>query len=542
MAFIHWLEQLTDDYITSWANKGLLRRGRKQLEKHDLEQHWQLDASSASGRVDGHEQQLNGVGFDFLSCTCAATGPCYHLTCFVLGLQRLAESQLASEESVESCEGNALPEPWLVDEFEQLSTLVGKSHLTRAIRGWHQQTPYTLETQKDGLHAVVHEKALLTLFIPRHGGLDASLCSCKQARCAHRALIVLAANVDHGLTVPEADGALDEWQRYALAQTLMWLQGLVNRGVSAVTRLQLSQGKALVTELAQADCPKVSQRLSALVTLLAQEQQGVLSSSVQRIRRPLAMTTASVTALLMEPLPQPYLALAGEHRRAYHIFSRAQFIGICAEIWQTLSGYRGYTVHCWHEQAQRFCQFSEARNQNQDVDWQPASAIQHALLGDKSLMQLMDAQFEIMKGWMSQSGRLSLRQGTLVGSPKPITSTAVLALETPLSALAQRFKSAMREDIFTTEPLLAIVPVQTLSETRLDQYTQQWRADGEDRARNAFVVRLVADAQGNRLAAKLNRYNRQARAVFGRWSIENGRLVVYPIALWADKIISLSLD
>ena len=81
-----WILQLNEAYLSTWANRGLLRRGKKLMDKfgpHSLS--WKPYPSAS---LDGHQQQLTAATVDALECDCPATGPCHHLIAFVLCLQQ----------------------------------------------------------------------------------------------------------------------------------------------------------------------------------------------------------------------------------------------------------------------------------------------------------------------------------------------------------------------------------------------------------------------------------------------------------------------
>lgn len=536
MQFIQWLSELTEDYIATWANKGLVRRGSKQLEKHSLTQHWQLQANSASAQIDEQQQTLNGIGFEKLTCSCPATGPCYHLTCFLLGLQQLAESQNpASTEQPPSTENM----PWLLDDLTQIPSYCSKALLNRALRWWHQNIVYQLQQMDTGLHIDIHEKAHYKLFIPRNGGIEGSICSCKQTPCVHLAFALLAVNLEQGLALPEEAHQLhDEWSLYCTTQLQGWLQQLVNRGISGISQTQLSQGEALITELKQADLPNVSKQLAHLLTLLIQLQQGFDHSSIQRIRQPLASLYATLNALHQTPLPQPLQQLAGVHRQNYSLCRHKHCIGIAAEIWQGARNVQGFTLYCLDTQNQHIYQVSESRtlhtsNSPMEIDWSAANAFRHATLGQATLSTLMDAEFTLLRGWLSASGRLSMREGVQLSDVKTVDALALLEHAISLGTLAQQLTNSIQQAIFNrTTAQFALVRITHLNPLIADPYLQQWYAQGIDQQGATFAIRLIADQLGQHLAQQINSHCADTQAIFGRWFIENGLLTVYPIALW----------
>ncbi len=85
------------------------------------------------------------------------------------------------------------PSSWLISEPDMLRKLLGKAQIRRATKLMMRAVPVELNEDKTGLTAVIRETKEYTVRIPRHGGLNASLCSCGSAKCVHRALAVLTA-------------------------------------------------------------------------------------------------------------------------------------------------------------------------------------------------------------------------------------------------------------------------------------------------------------------------------------------------------------
>jgi hypothetical protein len=534
-----WLIGINDDYLLAWANKGLLRRGIKMLAQQDPNP-WTLDESHACASLDGWEQRLDGVGFEHLSCGCPAMGPCHHLIAFLLGLkQRLLQegeetTQVASEDGA----------PWLITDPTERQASLGKTHLERARRWLAQGLAGSLREDDQGLKAELPEPLSAQVIIPRAGGVAHSLCSCKEPRCGHRALVVLLACREAGLDADKDDqvDALTDAQREVLASLDQWLRQLALQGMSGIPRLHIEQGRALVTELQQVDLPLPARQLARVAEMLEQEWRRQSVSSPTRLRQGLAILSAHVGALVRQPLPQPLRNLAGQHRRHYVQQHDLDLLGVATEVWETLSGYRGYSAYFYAPEAACYYQLSEARKADQELDWNPASALFQARFGEQKISALLGSRMRMLKGWCSPDNRLSAREGCQLEEVHPLSVSELIGYGESLSQLAVRLTEKARLNPYEMDlHAYGLVAIEGRLTLAFDRYRQHWQGEVSDPQGKVFKLSLAGTGLGNRAARRLKKLS-IVKALFGRWRIEDESLCLEPVAVWSkDQCLMLTL-
>jgi hypothetical protein len=542
MTLREWLTSINDDYLVAWANKGLLRRGYKLLttqNPHD----WTLNTETAQATLDGTEQHLDGIGFESLRCGCPSVGPCHHLIALLLGLKQRQEEETAATDSPQP-EGESAPaSPWLLTDMTERQILLGKSHLQRARRWLAQGLEGTLIENVTGLNAELPEPLSARVVIPRGGGIAMSLCSCKEPHCAHRALVVLQACRDAGMVEEEHVDALTIAQREVLEPLNQWIRLLVLQGMSGIPHLHIERAHALVTELQQVDLPLPARQLARVAEMLEQEWRRHSISSPSRLREALAMLLAHVGALERQPLPQPLANLAGSHRRRYSLRRDLDLVGLAAEVWETLSGYRGYSVYFYAPEEAGYYQLSEARKRDQEPNWLPEPALAQARLGKYKIGDLIGARFRMQRGWCSRDRRFSIREDCQLSKPEPLPYATLLRYSSDLPRIAQHLADKVRHNTYGLDLLpYAITVVDGPATLLFDHYQQRWQGEAKDLRGRIFKLSLSSTALGN-LAAQRLQNAPSVQALFGRWHIEETYLCLEPIAVWqAEKTLLLTLS
>ena len=559
MALHDWIADLNDDYIAQWSNKGLLRRGRKQLEKETLSD-WNLSGNEAVAQIGGFAQTLDGVGFGHLKCGCPATETCFHLTCFLLGLQKLSaensppavveestrdgSDQLAHEQEAE-CEAQV--PPWIIFDESERQKRLGKASINRAMRWINLGVEVEIVNRDRLLTANILESERVKTTIPRIGGVEASVCSCRKKRCPHMALLVLLLSREAGAAIEtNSRHCLGDDQRDRVFELKRWLSQFTIVGIAGMSRLMLEQGEALATELRQVDLPRVSQLQSLLCQSLRQDLERQLSSSHVQQRQLMAKIVAYTNALSCSVLPQSLHLLGGEHRRLYRITNDLSLIGVSVEQWLTPSGFRGYTVYFYAPANQQFYAYSETRNQSHDPNWRPRQALLAAKIGEFSLEDLAKSQFQLSQCWTSSDYRISSKNETKIAKVLVVDNMDWTVYAQTVTQIANKIISTLRQSPYGEKTEFSfLVEIKTLAKLTFDPYQQRWLATAVDSMGVTCQLRMYSSELNDRIAKALNRSQQSPEAIFGIWIMEEGILYFRPISTFYKEQhthLSLALD
>ena len=530
MTLASWLISLSDELLVDWANKGLLRRAKKVLESQHCDQ-WLIEDNVASGTVEGFAVHIKKSGFDAIQCSCSASTTCYHMLVFLLGVQ-----QQLSSLKLEKTANHATPS-WLVQEKP---CYFSKATWGNAALWYAQNIDLNCKDSPSGLQCEVGVDQSFRVSISALGNLAQSVCNCQQDKCVHLAYVVYSESVRAGCLA--STGKLDvlsKYQREVISNTETWTSDLLLKGMVGLSSLQLASGQALATELLQADLPRLGQLMKTLIRTLQDEVNKQWSSSANRVRLPLTELTGLLLALKQTPLPFPLFELIGQHRKRYLLKRKLKLTTLFSHIWQTPSGYKGFSYYFWAPEEKRCYTYTEARDASLQNTWQPEKARHQAYLGNTSLAQC-DGALELSRGWCTEDGRISNRKGTTVSVyAQPVQSNLVQVDHSTCIidalSLMDGFKVQIKINPFRcVEPREAALRVTRLQPLSFDRFTQLWRGEGlvHLSENDNLTFEVVLQAEG---AAAMARFYKnsidKAEALFGRWIFENRTLRCFPLAL-----------
>ena len=536
-AFAASLAAIDDDTLAALANKGLVRRARKDIEKTPPAV-VAADGQSVSMQVEGATVKLvNPVSKS--TCTCAS-GICRHILGAVIFLRESPTTTTAAPEPTSS-----VAEQLLAQDEEALQTWAPKPLLKRAA--------IVLSRGYD-----VQEEPIILVSLPAQNvtvrllgaAPDAMICSCHASgACEHKVAAVLAFQAHRtgrAVQVPQAileasSGAprSREEVRDAVATLMCEIVALGLCRISAVTQQRL---RTLATSAHGVDLPRLERMLKAL----SDEVSLTLSRDAQASSATLLISASRIFALCTA-LDQPTPALVGEHRSVYMpVAGSLELIGLGARRWRTRSGYHGLTVLFWEPSSKRWTGWTDARpigapgfdpvaRFDEDGPW-PGSA---------NPRQAAMSKWRLSGAHRNGVGRITARsntRGILSGRSTPDEGPAVR----DFSQLAEFAKQAFAPGLADRRDhsdIVLLVP-EKWSDATYDPITQQ-------------VTRFIADANGqivplllrhspetDHALTTLQRIDGAAvRAVLGSLHIGARGLFVEPITLWTDaKPIHLTLD
>ncbi len=369
-----------DDAFVALANRGLLRRAQKDLEKQDA----QLVEEQADFLVLAFGEQrirFDARGPAHARCSCPAAGVCQHVLAAAIALQRMA--------------GQPEPPPGQPDDtLARLSAqllAIGveqlHKHAGRPGYRWAWQVVQDLDLTRD-LTVGGEQNIVIGLHHPRitmrymGGGLDALVADVDSAHLARQQVAaVLAYRRAHGLdnppppAAPAKSGALDLGKDHALpaarAQTrhdsrarllasLVTLLGeCVTRGLSHLSPAVQERFATLAVWAQGAEL----YRLALLLRRIGDHVDALLERAGEadeyRLLDDLALAYGLACALGGSDTPAPHLL--GRARSQYDEVGAIELVGLGAYPWRTGSGFVGLTMLFWSQHDRRFYSCSEAR-------------------------------------------------------------------------------------------------------------------------------------------------------------------------------------
>jgi hypothetical protein len=403
--------------LEALANKGLLRRARKDVERGIETRICGETDTSLRIRIGDFEVTLPESGPATAGCSCPAAGVCQHILTAVLFLQRETPEAIPAQATAPSASSPAatLPSSELMAITpEQLEKWAGKPSFRAGLKLVCQFTPEIIAEK-----AIRIRFPLINLevhFIPG-GGLDGMIAS--GGKGDSRQFIVAAvvgfqrANGTQWDIVAEAAPlAASEGAPRSRSEVLdscqLLLTETLNNGLSRISNANQQRWATLAVSALGVNLP----RLALLLRGIGDEAAIVLArdarSDLGRMLDRMAQTHALCSALEAGG-DSPRTDLVGLHRTRYDEVGHLDLVGAAAWPWRTASGYEGLTVLFWDPSGKRWNSWTESRPRHQLADFKPVARYTQPgpWEGAESPRQLARRSFRLMNARRNPSQRLS---------------------------------------------------------------------------------------------------------------------------------------
>jgi len=388
----HVLKSIDDDALVAIANRGLVRRARRDLDEADV------SLKAVTGDLVSVSVGIHLVSLPPLptmaQCDCAAAEICRHiLTAIVFlrdhqpGVRAAVDGELLANKNAAgmAVPSDGMPPTEPLETWEQFAPRVtfelvrnwaGTPLLRKALQSLELQTIRTAasklnESQQPAWRAELVERQVQVHWVPGNGLLGL-LCSCNaKSNCIHRVQAVLH-DLRQRKIIDLADRAWLEVARPAnadhlvsrielLRSTQRLLRELFSNGTARVSMAMINRLVTLSVSAHGADLPRLERELAALADtmqrLYRREAGATTTDAIAKAARIRMLTSA----LLEHQSPE----LVGEHRSEYIEVGTMNLIGMGATSWRSASGYCGLTVYFWHEASKSWFTWSEARPERQ---------------------------------------------------------------------------------------------------------------------------------------------------------------------------------
>lgn len=386
------LARFDDDSYVALANRGLVRRARKDLEQQKVDI---IEQGVAQVVVSFGAQRIrfDQRGPAHAQCDCPAIGICQHILAAAMGLQLTLQASATQAGQAE--EPAADPLAPLQAALLAMSAAELARHSGKAGYRWAWQYVQDLEPE----HALVisgSQHLVLALQRPRltfrymGGGLDALIADAELAQIEkYRVAAVLAfqrANgrelkppeptarqrtqaldlgMDHALAEPR-DASLEESRARLRASLRKILAESVELGLAHLSQGIHERYSTLAVWAQGAEYHRLAlltRRIADYVELLLERAGGADELRLlDEISIALALVCALDAAAARGAAPRQ---LVGRARSRYEASASLELFGLGAQAWRSPAGYVGLTMIFWSPAEQAFMSCTDARPQSQ---------------------------------------------------------------------------------------------------------------------------------------------------------------------------------
>jgi hypothetical protein len=533
-----------DEALAALANKGLVRRARKDLESNPPVS---LEPSGDRPRLAVGDGVVElALPPSRSTCSCPAGGVCRHILAALIYVRDSAPVGGSEPEPEAGPSVSAIEEMMAVDDAA-IASWAGKPLAARAVKAL--ALGMTAEVEEAGAVVVrFPSRNVVCRWMPG-GGLTGMVCSCHApGPCEHRVAAVLAVQTARGVREPAsepealaASAGAPRTREEVLASLGEVLRDLVALGTSRLSRATAGRLRTLAVSAHGVDFP----RLVRLVRTLADEVDHGLARDAQADSSRVLAAAARVEAL-RHALARPTPALVGEHRSRYEPVGDIEIVGLGARRWRARSGYEGLTLYFWDRSARAWASWTEARPTTTG-GFDPAARFDGdgPWAGLASPSQASRSALRLTGAWRNRHGRLSGRPSTRASVTGPVDPAEAPVIERWHDLLAQvnRLFGGGFRDRDERDGVVLLAP-------------KLW-APAQFGPIRQEVVRFVFDADGRPLPLVIPHTpeNQDAvgalekldpsgvRTVLGLLRLEADRLAVEPVAVRSDKsFLNLTLD
>jgi hypothetical protein len=531
---------LDDDALAALANKGLVRRARKDMTTNPPK----LIAPAG----DKVRFQVEDCTVDLAElpaqsrCTCPATGVCRHILTAILFLRESA----AAAPPDQAISPKAGAEVLAVSE-EVLQKWAGKPLLRKALQALAMSLP--AEFEEAGTLIVRFPTWNVSCRWLPGADLAGMICSCHASgACEHRVAAVLAYQAARGqrqiapeAAVLEAAAGAPRTRDEVLHSVGVVLREMVSLGLSRLSRSTEDRLRTLAVSAHGVDLPRLERMLRAL----ADEVALSLGRDAQAASSNLLATAARIEAL-RSALAHPSAELVGVHRSRYEKVGDIELIGLGARQWRTRSGYLGLTVYFWDRSMKNWVTWSESRPVTVP-DFDPANRYHQdgPWTGCQSPLQASRHVTRLMGTWRNRAGRLSGRPATrclVMAESDPAQVPGVTTSWPELAARAGRlFAGGLKER--SEQDQIVLLRPQHWGPPQFDAIRQELIQPVFDSAGHPLLLVVPHTPQTENAISILERHDPVATwGLLGLVRLHREQLAVEPVTLYQHKLINLTLD
>ena len=561
-AALAWADE---DYLTGLSNKGIVNRGKKDLQGY-----------SPLVRIQGEEAVLESGGetctlrtsLGDSTCTCPSRGICRHLITAILWARERAEGQNVgleepgktkeepgqSPEEGQKWEKGQKPEKERVDfsplldyPVEKLKKILGPRKLGSLMaRIQSQGLPNMRETSIVTVE-LSWEPANVRLLVPA----EHSACSCHSRQmCVHKAQALLCYQIWKGKI--SADALLQEQQEEGSQEEIRGIADQVCRLVSeqfqtGISRLPYSvcdHMEQLAALCHSRQIPNLERELRTAAGVYRRYFSRSAAYRDEELLRLLAVIYNRAWKLTQAGEDKEFRKLAGSFRTEYEPCPVLTLTLLGEREFHGDSGYAGVIYYFWEINQQQFYTYTWVRpvfydqpGRRKNKGYHPAPWQLEGEMGG-----LYEKKLELEGGRTSGDRRLSSSEqsrAVILGMVKPWESVCALK---PYEDFEKMFreKRSFIPDGPEADRVVLVIP-KGYRKQEYDKILQVFRLillDGQGRS---LVLEVKYRKEEERVVSTLEQFVRSLEkepdmgaAVLGICYVEEGRLKLYPIEIYRN--------
>jgi len=391
---VEQLARFDDEAYAALANRGLLRRARKDLETQSASI-VEESADTLTLAFAEHRIQFTARGPAHAQCSCPASGVCQHILAAAISLQGMADGTPDAAEPTDPGTAESAPLAQLQAELLGIPAAELLKHAGKAGYRWAWQFVEDLDPER-GLTISGERHLVLSFGHPSisfrymGGGIDALIADTDIRHIdKYRVAAIIACQRAHGIaaTPPEAKtvprtaaldlgkdhaaieasaGSIDESRQRLRNSALQLFRESIELGLSHLSQGIHERYATLAVWAQGAEYPRLAlllRRIADHVELLLERAGG---ADEHRLLDELSLACGLVSALEQAAAkgsaPQH---LIGRARSRYEAAGTLELLGLGASAWRSPAGYVGLTMLFWSPGDQAFLSCADARPENQ---------------------------------------------------------------------------------------------------------------------------------------------------------------------------------
>ncbi len=414
-----------EDALTVFANAGLLRRARKDVDNEKVSV---TDANTGQFSSDGQKVVLHEAGIQQASCDCSAAGCCKHILAAILWLQANNNStddintdnpiETSAEKIIAPVETPPLLPSLFTLDPELLIKKAGKPACRTAINLIEQWENKTLVLEDTGTQLKIQlpdvDEPVIFLQASGYDGMLSPFSS-SQKKAFHLAIVAkIFEQNTQPWTWPEDLIPLKSSQRplndeeIALINTIeQFIDDLLRQGLSHISLSSATQLHLLNMSARAEGLPRLASYLRTLSTQVKRLAERHFTMDESNVLRLLAHISAYLFQLSYAT-PEQLKTLRGQLRRQYDDKKTSlALIPIDAHWWTAQSGALGTTFTFWDKETKQFLQATQARPNQLDTLFNRYSVWHSLSLWKQTADKLMRRPFLLQAPRISDEGKLA---------------------------------------------------------------------------------------------------------------------------------------